>query len=423
MFIANLIRRYTHLSVFTKIMIPQVVALIVGIGYMFYTSSNITMISQSYNTVKERMIPALEMSETNLLLLKQIANDFTFATLSSEEDFLDSPKSYNAKIIQNLQQISNLTKIDTQTALRDYRAYFQYTYALTQRMIDQQSQYSEEMDKVLLLYQKTHQHFVALNQQVKEAIEQKTNAVSNALHAFHTDVLLFGLILYIIVTLITFLIYKGLQKSFFKLISDIATLRQSGMIKEKLAQFSKNEFGLLAKELNAVFSEFNEAYQNLENIANKDKLTQLYNRVYMDKKIKEFEKQQEPVGIILADIDHFKSINDTYGHAIGDEVLQNFAKVLKEALPSHAIVSRWGGEEFLILLPTCQEPYKLQAYAESARVAVSSKHFKKVGSVTASFGCSYHIPPQKFDESLEHADTALYRAKASGRNCTRLHNV
>ncbi|GEM_PF-6836214 len=421
MFINSVIQHYRHLSVFSKLMIPQIIALIVGIGYMFYTSSNITAISQSYGTVKERMIPALERSGSDLLLLKQIANDFTFATLSSEEDFLESPKDYNRKIVQNLQTISDLTHIDTQNALADYQNYFQYTYALTQRMIKQQVQYSEEMDQVLSLYQRTHQDFIDLNSKVKILIDKQTNAVSHSLQSFHTDVLLFGLILYIIVTLITFLIYKGLQKSFFQLISDISTLRQSGMIKERIVQFSKNEFGLLAKELSAVFSEFNEAYQNLENIANKDKLTQLYNRVYMDAKIESLVAQGRSFGVILADIDHFKNINDTYGHAIGDSVLKTFAKTLSQTLPHNAIISRWGGEEFLILLPEAHTPYQVQAMAESARVAIASRSFKRVRHVTASFGCSYHTPKQRFEETLEHADTALYRAKASGRNCTKFY--
>jgi len=81
-------------------------------------------------------------------------------------------------------------------------------------------------------------------------------------------------------------VYNGLQKNFLALIKDISNIKQSMQIKDKLAQFSKNEFGMFTNELNELFSNLSQVYQNLENQANKDKLTQLYNRTYIDNKIK-----------------------------------------------------------------------------------------------------------------------------------------
>jgi len=411
---------YKHLSIFTKMIIPQVIALLIGMGYITYTYRNITLISDEYNTIKEKVIPALEKSENNILLLKQIANDFTFATLSSETDFLKSPKKYNTQIIDNLVTIGKMTTLDTSEYINTYRNYFQFTYNLTQKMIEKQQQYAEEMGKVLSLYRTTEENFSALNKKVQQIISNKTDFVSNSFKTFHNDVLLFGLILYLVVTLITFLVYKKLQQNFLKLISDISNIRQSGIIKEKLVEFSKNEFGLLAKELNAVFSDFNEAYQNLETIANKDKLTQLFNRVYMDKKIKEMSKKQLYFGIIIADIDHFKKINDTYGHLIGDKILQRFANILRKSFPKDTIICRWGGEEFLIVIPECQQKEELKKYAEKIRKRIETYQFRNVGTLTASFGCSIHETNQTFKETLEKADNALYLAKDAGRNCTKI---
>jgi len=401
-------------------MIPQIIILVIGVIYMLYTSGYITLISTNYSTIKEKMIPALEKSEKNLLLLKQIANDFTFATLSSESDFLELPQKYNHEITQNLQDIAKLTQIDTHKALQDYLSYFRFTFALTKRMITSQKQYSEEMESVLTLFKNTQQDFIQINQEVQTLINNKTDTVSASFNRFHTNVLLFGLLLYLTITLITILIYKGLQKSFFQLITDISTIRQSGKIKEKLAQFSKNEFGLFAQELNAVFSEFNEAYENLENIANIDKLTQLYNRSYIDTKIEEMTKRDIRFGVILIDIDHFKKINDTYGHVTGDTVLQHFAKILRKTFPDNAIISRWGGEEFLVLLPVCRTPHRLQAHAETARITILTEKFKKVRKITASFGCTFYLPGENFKKTIERADKALYAAKAAGRNATKI---
>jgi len=417
----KIVQYYTHLSIFTKMVIPQMVALLIGLGYIAYTYKNITAISQEYNTVKEQLIPALEKSDNNILLLKQIANDFTFATLSSETDFLQSPREYNIQILHNLESIKEMTALDTSEILHTYQNYFSFTYTLTQKMIIEQSQYAEEMEKVLALYRKTEQEFALLNKKVKEKITYKTDFVSENFKIFHNHVLLFGLILYLIITLITFLIYKGLQQNFLTLISDIANIRQSGVIKEKLVEFSKNEFGLLAKELNAVFTDFNEAYQNLETIANRDKLTQLFNRVYMDKKIQEFTESGRSFGMIIVDIDHFKKINDTYGHLGGDKVLQELAHIFQDTFPENAIISRWGGEEFLIVIPDCTNKEKLKAYAEKSRKALANHSFETIGKVTASFGCAIHEPTtHSVKESLEKADHALYLAKDSGRNCVKV---
>jgi diguanylate cyclase (GGDEF)-like protein len=415
----KLIQHYNNLSIFTKLIIPQGIALIIGTLYIIYTYQHISSITDSYITVKEKMIPALEKSKTNVMLLKQIANDFTFATLSSESDFLESTRIYHHQILKNLTEIRHLTGIDTTLYQKMYQDYYHFTYSLTKQMIAEETQISEKMENVLTYYQHTNKNFNLLNQKVKQLISKNTDSVSQSLNRFHINVVLFGILLYLTVALITLFIYKRLRDNFLKLISEISSLRQSGMIKEKLVEFSKNEFGMLTQELNAVFADFNEAYQNLENIANKDKLTQLYNRVYGDKIIHELTQQQKYFGVILCDIDHFKRINDTYGHLDGDEVLKEFALLLTRSLPKNAVIIRWGGEEFLILIPECKEIEILNRYTEAVKKAVSSCSFDKVGSVTASFGITIHQPDINFQETLLRADTALYQAKEEGRNRIR----
>jgi len=416
MLFSKLISWYKHLSILYKLLIPQIIALIIGIGYITYTYQSISKISDNYTNIKDKMIPALEKSKTNLMLLKQIANDFTFATISSEEDFLNLPQKYHKQILHNLSTISDMTEIDTSSYQQAYRKYFDFTYNLIENMIKKQSQDDKKVERVLTYYNKTRQDFIDLNEQVDSMISQKTSWGFDTLKQFHKDILLFGVLLYLIISIISLFIYKGLQKNFLKLISDISTVRQSGTIKEKIAQFSKNEFGMFAQELNAVFKDFNEAYQNLENIANQDKLTQLYNRVYMDKKIEELTKQKQPFGVIIIDIDHFKHINDSYGHITGDYVLKTFANIIKTNISHIDILGRWGGEEFLLLVPECDDIYTLKLKAEKIRISVENYKFKEVKHITASFGCSIYHPNSNFSETLTQADEALYKAKDRGRN-------
>jgi polar amino acid transport system substrate-binding protein len=137
----------------------------------------------------------------------------------------------------------------------------------------------------------------------------------------------------------------------------------------------------------------------------------------MDKKIDELVELDEPFAIVIADIDHFKKINDTYGHIVGDKVLESFASILQKHLKDKAIVSRWGGEEFLIVIPKCNDIDEVYKLIEELREKIERYDFPEVHNVTASFGCTIHYPSNSFKDTMHQADKALYKAKELGRNC------
>ena len=159
-----------------------------------------------------------------------------------------------------------------------------------------------------------------------------------------------------------------------------------------------------------------------------DALTGLVNRAAicrsLDQEVARGSRTGHPVGVILLDIDHFKSINDTYGHACGDVVLQAVAKSLKAGVRSYDFVARYGGEEFLIVLPEC-EWRGARRVAERAREALAALQIELPHSrleVTASFGVSSTSQVRSADavQLLASADRALYRAKRRGRNRVEL---
>lgn len=124
------------------------------------------------------------------------------------------------------------------------------------------------------------------------------------------------------------------------------------------------------------------------------------------------------VAVLMIDLDHFKAVNDRYGHLIGDEVLRHVTLVIRDRLRDDALLARYGGEEFTVLLPVnhAQEAYGV---AERLRKAVESTPCEtKVGPirVTISIGVSFHCPSSTLEEDLSKADTRLYSAKQSGRN-------
>jgi len=153
-----------------------------------------------------------------------------------------------------------------------------------------------------------------------------------------------------------------------------------------------------------------------------DGLTGLWNRHYLDAQmtveLTASRRTGEPLACIMADVDHFKAINDKYGHGFGDEVLRRIAAVLSEQCRPHDIVCRYGGEEFAILLPATTAADASEV-AERLRHAIEDLRFlycERPVHVTCSFGVAHlrtKVPPS----ILELADEALYSAKSSGRNC------
>lgn len=154
-------------------------------------------------------------------------------------------------------------------------------------------------------------------------------------------------------------------------------------------------------------------------MATKDALTGAYNRNYFtdafDKKASEARRTGNPFSIILLDVDHFKSINDQYGHLKGDYVLKEIASILKENLRESDVVCRWGGEEFIVLcLNTDLE--KANIVSEKLRRAIETQKFKGVYRITVSVGVTQWLEDDKRDTVLKRVDNSLYLAKLTGRN-------
>ncbi|MCX7694250.1 MAG: diguanylate cyclase, partial [Caloramator sp.] len=167
-----------------------------------------------------------------------------------------------------------------------------------------------------------------------------------------------------------------------------------------------------------------------ENMAMRDYLTNLYNRRAFFQLAEERCKRAKGKGnnlvLVMTDIDKFKSINDNYGHDVGDQVLKNFAEILKTSVREKDLVARFGGEEFIILLSDIdiEDAYnrieQLRKKVSETEVAVLDKKIK----YTASFGISKVVccGSKSFEEAIKRADTGLYKAKENGRNKVEIIN-
>ena len=172
-------------------------------------------------------------------------------------------------------------------------------------------------------------------------------------------------------------------------------------------------------------TEVMEANATLSRMAITDRLTKLYNRGEIQRRIVERidENKAAPFGekatsIIMIDLDDFKHINDTYGHQEGDQVLIRISDLIHQEiqkLNTDASDGRWGGEEFMLMLPGTSQA-SAAAFAEELRQEVEKLRFEKCGKVSASFGVAQAMPAEDPDPLVVRADTALYKAKALGKN-------
>ncbi len=165
------------------------------------------------------------------------------------------------------------------------------------------------------------------------------------------------------------------------------------------------------------------ANAELQRLATTDRLTGAWNRAHLEEtlvgEMGRAERYQQPLSLLIFDIDHFKAINDTHGHLVGDEVLIELIRRIRAHLRAVDVLARWGGEEFVLLLPHCGAAEALQV-AEKLRALVAESPFPVAGWVTASFGLAQWQPKESLDTWLKRADDALYAAKAAGRNRVRL---
>lgn len=195
------------------------------------------------------------------------------------------------------------------------------------------------------------------------------------------------------------------------------------------ATLEMREEGLnLKARLDGATREIGELQQGLQAIrmeSRRDALTELGNRKHFDEALIEAVRaardRNEPLALLMIDIDHFKSFNDTYGHMTGDQVLRLVAMSLRQNLKGQYVATRYGGEEFAILLPNTG-PEAAVAVADLLRRSVMARELKKkstsevIGRITISVGVATLLAYDTGETLLERADTYLYVAKRSGRN-------
>ena len=210
----------------------------------------------------------------------------------------------------------------------------------------------------------------------------------------------------------------GVSRIIQSLVTSTNTVRQSTETLHKEVTATRDEMQQLRGQMGV-----------LQNQAQTDPLTRLRNRRGFEQAVAEYLHGSEAdlggCTVMIADIDHFKRVNDSYGHLVGDQVIKALAQVLQNNVKGRDIAARWGGEEFIVFLPATAAAGAVRL-AEQLRLAFSKTRIKRGGKqevsdpVTISIGVAEIESGEALERAVDRADRALYQAKGDGRNCVRV---
>ncbi|MCF6339368.1 MAG: cache domain-containing protein [Sulfurimonas sp.] len=244
---------------------------------------------------------------------------------------------------------------------------------------------------------------------IEEKLSKKRISMYELFYSESKSILYISILIIILFLFIAYYISKKLQKSFIKY--------ETNIDKKNTQLIELND--TLENKVKERTAELEKMKNKLEILATIDVLTNIHNRYslmkILDIEISRSRRHNTPLSIIMYDIDYFKKVNDIYGHDIGDKVLTSLSSVVKNNIRDIDIVGRYGGEEFLIILPdTTLEDAKY--YADRLRKKVEQYKFNTVGHITISLGLVELKDNESLDEVFKRVDDLLYKSKNDGRN-------
>lgn len=244
------------------------------------------------------------------------------------------------------------------------------------------------------------------------------------LHAMRQRLLLYTIVVLLLGSLTLVLVahtVRGILSALSHLLTEIDLIsKQQDFSQRILLLRTRDEISIITRAFNKLLEIIDRLFKEKDYQAGTDPLTGLINRrrfnEFLDREIARRQRHSEPLSLIMFDIDNFKNVNDDYGHETGDLVLKEMAQLVSGAVRRTDILARWGGEEFMILLPGTTGQ-AAAGFAEKLRSNIESHEFPQAGWVTASFGVA-SLDKKKTDTKtlINNADQAMYTAKQGGRN-------
>ena len=421
---------FDKISLLKKVVLVPIISMILSAIMISINYNTSKLIAQNSQELYKNLIPTLEYSTNNKLLLNQVVENFSNSVVSSEMMFIEQAQNQANKIKGNIYLIEqNVPDLkNSKIVLDSFEKYYNIAFQTTKAMIENSSNLLdlEESNALFDSLNETKKAFEDLDNEIKEQIKNNFINIEYTSEIIVNSQLYIIVFMYIILFSITFFIYKNINKRFKMLLNDIITLSKTSLeSRKRIDSVSNDELGVLTSSLNEILENYennvnqlNKEKMDYYDLSHKDKLTNLFNRHYLDTILAEYENRLEDdfiFGIVLIDIDKFKNINDTYGHQVGDEVLKVMAEILSLNVRKIDVVGRWGGEEFMCII-NVDNKTSLYQIAENLRQIIEKTHIETVNNITASFGCALAEKNITTEKLIQNADKVLYEAKKIGRN-------
>ena len=408
-------------------LIPPLLGLALYTGLILYGINQYKLGNSEINGISEDYLSLLELSGENARLFSSLVTQFKDAVLSGEQDWVSSTNTHKMAINQNFSTMSTHPELLNAKMLNTLRSDFNLYYAnaltLSFALLKTDKGFSVHeplIQDVEHYANRTNTGLSTLKKNIKIrfnlALEQSNDTLNSLLFWGAGSAVLLILLMFSMITFVSFSTKKNFQAIINKT-QDLAEGRTD--FSQRLTYKKNDELGYLVYWFNKLSDALEQDYVRIEQLSITDPLTQLSNRSHTDEYLKKNLGQDSPTRhkliVIIADIDHFKAVNDNYGHLAGDHVLREFSELLKKHTRTQDFVGRWGGEEFIIAMPDIT-PEQAMKNAERLRSAIESHDFGSSGTVTASFGIAVSTENDTRESLIGRADECLYKAKDQGRN-------
>lgn len=418
---------YKTLSILKKFLLAPLIGIILALPFYLFIFLNISDMKKSVESANTMLIPIYEMSSENILLLENIINEINSATIAKEVSWIDESAKDANKIRENLNAYK---KEEFKDLLQAFNEYYEKVKDVSKKIIQNDHNYKgiEQDTKNLIQKHKKVDHlFKNLKEETKKEIEKNFHSlyentnyiIAKANQIFFIWVIASGAVI--------LLVYLDLRYRIKEIVESSKEIAKGDVDFEKrLCSVSYDELGQIVRSINIFINklhknheELSSAKQELDTLYITDRLTGVYNRIKIDEiidtSLKKQKRYKEIFSLILLDIDHFKNVNDTHGHLMGDIILKEFASILKQSVRETDFVGRWGGEEFIIVCPKTDKEGAV-TLAQNLRTKIEDSLFATQDRKTASFGIAECQEKDDISSIIDNADRALYKAKKSGRN-------
>ncbi len=416
-----------NFTIFQKMLIAPVVAVALYCCYFLVAYVADRQVRAAVQAMQDEYLPAMELAGEDVLLFDNLVTQMKDAVSSGEVSWLNHSRQTMNQILDNLSGLEHyqvaIPVAETQHLRENLVLYYQNAFALSRMML------AEKADVPLrntLIENVAHYHGAVsgllndhkriIQERVHLAVQQTKQRLNNLLTAGVS----LGVFMMLAVIGLTLHLSLTTRKRFSEVIDRMKDLAQGQPdFSKRLAQHKRDELGVLIEWFNRLSDKLERDHKEIELLSITDKLTALYNRTKIDRlfadELKRTERYGDGFSVILIDLDHFKSVNDSYGHQAGDSVLQELSRLLRACVRETDHLGRWGGEEFIVILPNADMACAMQL-AEKLRKSIDEHSFSGVGHKTASFGVASYRAGDDVDSMTRRADNFLYLAKEAGRN-------